>query len=68
MTVTVLIYVVGWDSFPPRGTALKLEMVNVDTGIDDVDVNTLATIWIICIGRESAEGEFIPVANASETL
>lgn len=44
MTVAVLIYIVGWDCFPPRGTTLKLYMVDVDTGIDDVDVNTLAAV------------------------
>lgn len=68
VTVAVLIFIVGWDGFPPGGATLEFFVVDVDTGIDDVNVNTLATVYIIYIAREIAEGKFAPVANTSETL
>jgi hypothetical protein len=68
MTVAVLIHIVPWDGCPPGGTTLELFVVGVDTGIDDVNVNTLATVCIMYIARESAKGKFLPVADTSETL
>lgn len=68
MTVSILIYIVDWDSFPPGCATLELLVVNVDTGINDVYVNTLATVRIIYVLGESAKGEFIPMADTGKTL
>jgi len=43
-------------------------VVDIDTSVDDVDINTLATIGVIFVLGESAEGEFGAMADACETL
>jgi hypothetical protein len=43
MTVAILISIVQWDGLSPLGTALEVDMGNVGTGINDVNVNTLTT-------------------------
>ena len=43
------------DGLSPGGTTLELDVVHVDTSIDDVDVDALATGRIVFIASECSE-------------
>ena len=43
-------------------------VINVDTSVNDVDIDTLAPIGIKLILGEGSKGELGPVADACETL
>lgn len=60
VTVSVIVDVILRDGLSPRGTSLKFDMLDVDTGIDDVDIDALATARVVFIESESSETE--PVA------
>ena len=47
MTVAILINIVLGDSVTPLGATLKLHVVNVNTGVNDVCVNTLASRLVV---------------------
>lgn len=68
VTVGVLINIILRNGSTPARTTLELNMVDVDTGVDDVNVNTLATMGIVFILFERAEGQFGPVRYPCETL
>ena len=61
MTVSVFVDIVLGDSLSPGGPALELDMVDVDTGIDDVDVNTLTTSRVVLVTSESFETKSLTV-------
>jgi hypothetical protein len=66
MTIAVLIHVLG-DSLSPRGATLELFMNDIDTSINDVDINTLSPNWIVDILGERREAELVTMAYASQT-
>jgi hypothetical protein len=68
VAIVVFVKVILRDSLAPRCTSFELLVVNIDTSIDDVDINTLATIGVIFVLAECAEGEFGAMADACETL
>lgn len=68
VTVVVLIDIVLRNGLAPRGTALELGVVDVDTSVDDVNVDALTTIGRVLIASEGTEGEPGAVANTCETL
>jgi hypothetical protein len=49
------------------GTALKLVVVNVDTSVDDVDVNSFTTLRVVHILSECTEAKAWAVRNARKT-
>lgn len=63
MPITVFIYVILRDSLSPVSTFLKLYVVNVDTGVDNIDINTLATIGVILVLGKGAETELRSVTD-----
>lgn len=68
MTVTVDILVVLRDSLAPTSTTFEFLVVNVNTSVDDVDIDALATLSIVLVFREGAEAELVAMANTSEAL
>lgn len=68
VAIAILIDVVGRDSLTPGSTALEFGVDDVDTSVNDVDVNTLTTCCLVLILGESAEGQLRPVADTGETL
>ena len=55
VTVPVVVDVILWDGLSPGGTTLELDVVHVDTSIDDVDVDALATGRIVFIASECSD-------------
>jgi len=68
VTVTVLVDIVLGDGLTPRRATFELGVVNVDTGVDDVNINAFATIVVVQIPVEGTEAELLSVTDASETL
>ena len=68
MTIVVLVDIILGNRLAPRRTIFKLVVVNIDTGVNDVDIDTLARIGIILILGEGSKGELGPVADACEPL
>lgn len=67
VTIAIEIFVVGRDCLAPSGTALKVNVVNVDTSVNGVGVNTLTTLGGIEVLVEVAEGQAITVRDTSQT-
>lgn len=68
MTVAILILVILRDGLSPRGTSFKLDVVDIDSCVDDVDINTTTSNFVVGVLVESAEAELIPVADTGKTL
>ena len=68
MTIVVLVDIISGNRLAPRRTMLKLVVINIDTSVNDVDIDTLAPIGIKFILGEGSKGELGPVADTCETL
>ena len=68
MAITILILVVGRNGLAPRRTTLEFNMVDVDTSVNNVDVNTITTLIVVLVLGEGGEGEPGTVANSGKTL
>jgi hypothetical protein len=68
VTIVVLVDIIPGNCLAPRCTAFELVVINMDTSVNDVDIDTLAAIGIILILGEGSKGELGPVADACETL
>ena len=68
VTVAVLVDVVLGDSCAPSGATLELDVVNVDTGINDVHIDTLTASRIIIVDRVCVGAELLTVRGTRKTL
>lgn len=68
VTIVVLVYIILGNRLAPRRTIFKLLVINMDTSVNDVDIDTLAPIGVKLILGEGSKGELGPVADACETL
>ena len=68
VTIVVLVDIIPGNRLAPRRTTFELFVIDMDTSVNDVDINTLARIAIILILGEGSKGELGPVADACETL
>jgi hypothetical protein len=68
VTIAVLVDVILRDDLAPGGAALKLDVVDVDTGIDDVHVDTFTVGRVVIVESESSETEFRAVRDTRKTL
>lgn len=68
MTVAINVLVVTRNGLAPMSAALEFGVVNVDTGVDDIDHDTLATVSVILVGAEGAEVQRIAVADTRKPL
>ena len=66
--IAVILNVILRDGLAPRGTALELGVVDVDTSVDDVHVNTLTAGRVVVVESESSETEFATVGDTGKTL
>jgi hypothetical protein len=67
VSVAILIEITIGDSLAPRRTTLEVDVVDVGTGVDDVDVNALATILGVEVLVEGAEAQAVTVGDTGET-
>lgn len=68
MTVSVLIDIIGGHGLSPHGTTLKFDVVDVDTGVDDIDINALSTLFLVNVLVERAESQLLVMADPSKSL
>jgi hypothetical protein len=67
VTVSILVDVVLWDGLAPGSPTLELDVVDVDTGVDDVDVNALTASRVVLVESEGSETESLAVRDTRET-
>ena len=68
VTIAVVVDVILRDSLVPRGAIVKLCVVDVDTGMDDIHVNILTAGGIVIVESESPETEFRMIGDTGKTL
>ena len=68
MAVSVLVNIVLRNGLAPGRAALELDMVDVDTGIDNVNVNALTAFRFVLVESEGSEAESLAVRNTRKTL
>ena len=66
--VRVLVHIIRRYRRTPDRTTLKLDVGDADARVDDVDVNALATLWIVSVLLGGAEGESGTMTDARKTL
>lgn len=67
MSVAINIFIANWDSLSPGSTALEVDVVDVGTGVNDVDINALTAISSVQVLVEGAEAKAVPVRDTSQT-
>ena len=61
VSVAILICITLRNGLAPRRATLEVDVVNVGAGVDDVDVNTLATVLGVEVLVEGAEAQAVTV-------
>jgi len=67
VTVAILIGIAGRDSLAPVSATLKVDVVDVGAGVDDVGIDTLATIGGVEVLVEGTKVESITVRDTGKT-
>ena len=67
VAVAILVWVALRDCLAPRCTTLEVNVLDVGASINDVDINTFATIGSVIILVEVAEAEGFTVGETSQT-
>ena len=68
MSILILVNVIRRDGLTPGSTALEFGVGDVNTSVNDVDINTLTACRVVEILGESLESQLRPVADTGETL
>ena len=55
VSVSILVLIAVGNSLAPFGAALKVNVVDVGAGVNNVDIDTLATLTVIQVLVEAAE-------------
>lgn len=67
VTVAILISITFGDGLAPVGTTLKVDVVGVGTGVDDVRIDTLTAVLGVQVLVEGTEGEAVTVGDTGQT-
>ena len=68
VAISVFINIILGGGLAPGGPTLELDVVDVDTSIDDVDINTLTTSRVVLETSENSETKSLTVRDTCETL
>ena len=63
MSVAVLIRIVGWDGLAPSRTTLEVDVFDVGSSVNYINVNAFATVGGVEVLVEGAKGEAVTVRN-----
>jgi hypothetical protein len=66
VSVAVLICITLRDGLAPRRTTLKVDVLSVGAGVDDVDIDALATVLSVEVLVEGAEAQAVTVGDTGE--
>jgi hypothetical protein len=67
VAVTILVGVTLRNGLTPGSAALEVDVVDVGTSVDNIDINALATIGGVQVLVERAEGKAVAVRDTSKT-
>lgn len=65
MAIAIDVGVTRRDSLAPVGASLEVDMVNVGASVNDIDINTLATLAGVQILVEGTEAEAVTVGDSA---
>ena len=68
VTVAALVDVILRDDPAPRSATLKLDVIDVDTGIDDVHLNTLTAGRVVFVESGCPKTELLAVGDTRKIL
>jgi hypothetical protein len=68
VTVAVIVDVILRDGLAPGGATLELDMVNVDTSVDNVHINAFTARRVVLVAGKSTETEPLTVGDTRKTL
>ena len=68
VTISVLVDVILRDSLSPGGATFELDVIDVDTGVDDVNVDALAAGWVVFIESKGPKSESLAMGETRKTL
>ena len=66
MSIPVLVGIIGWDGLSPACSAFEVNVFNVGSRVNNVNVNTLTRVFGVEVLVEVAEGQRVSVRNTSE--
>ena len=67
VSVSISILVASWDGLAPVGTTLKVDVLGVGSGVNDIDINTLSSVLGVEVLVEGGERETLSVGDTSKT-
>jgi hypothetical protein len=68
MAITVFIDVIDRDGLSPGSTALELDVLGIDAGVNNIYIDTVTTVRIVNIPGEGTKTELLSVADTRKTL
>ena len=68
VAITIVINIVGGNSLTPGRTAFKLHVLDVDTSINDINIDAITAVSIVEVLCEGAESKLGAVTDAGQTL
>jgi len=68
VAIAILIDVRLGNGLTPRCATLEFDVVDVDTGVNDVDINTFSSTLFVLVLGERRESKFLAMRYASKTL
>ena len=68
VTVSVFVDVILRDSLAPGGATFELDVIDVDTGVDDVNVDTLAAGRVVFVESKGPKSESLTMGDTRKTL
>lgn len=66
VTVSVYVFIVGGDGLSPMCPILKVDVLSVGTSVNDIDVNTLATIGTVEVFVEGSKAKAVTVGYSGQ--
>jgi hypothetical protein len=67
VTIAVYIFVTGRNRFPPMGTALKVIVINVGAGVNNININILTTVGLVDVFVVGTEVQTLLVRDTGKT-
>lgn len=67
VTVSILVNIIFGNGLAPNGSTLEFDVVSVNTSVNDISDNTVATPRIVKVLLESGEAKPISVGDTGET-
>jgi hypothetical protein len=67
VAIAIYILITGRNGFPPMGTALKVVVIDIGTSVNDINVNTLATMSLVDVFIVGTKVQTLLVRDTGKT-